>query len=202
MPKLYDNVDSGNCYKVRLLLAHLGMAHERVHVEVLGDRNCAARQELRALNPIGRIPTLVLDDGEVLGESNAILCRLADGTPLYPADPATRSRILSWMFFEQNNHEPNIAARRFWIAVQKEPEARRDVLQHWLDGGHAALSVMEGHLGRHPWFGAEAMSIADLALYAYTHEAEDGGFDLAPYPAVRAWLERVRTQPGHVGAHD
>ena len=106
------------------------------------------------------------------------------------------------MSCEAPEEEPHIAARRFWVAVQKDPEARRDVLQHWLDGGHAALAVMEGHLERHPWFGSDALSIADIALYAYTHEAADGEFDLAPYPAVRAWLERVCTQPGHVGAHD
>lgn len=199
--KLYDNAESGNCYKVRMLLAHLDLPFERIHVEVLGQRNCAARQELRKINPLGKIPTLICDDGEVLYESNAILCRLAEGTRFFPAEPSERSRILAWMFFEQNNHEPNIATRRFWVAVQEDLETRAAQLPYWLESGHAALGVMEKHLSDHDWFGGVDYSIADMALFAYTHEAPEGGFELEPYPAVRSWLKRVGEQPGYLPAN-
>ncbi len=197
---LYNSQLSGNCYKVRLLLAHLGLAYERREVSVT-DRS--DRPELLGdLNPALRVPTLVLDDGRPLAESDAILCYFADGTPYLPDDRYERAQVLQWLFFEQYNHEPNIAVVRFWVAIADAPapEAELDARRR---GGHAALRAMEGHLAEgRAFLVGERYTIADIALYAYTHVAPEGGFDLEPYPAVRAWLERVATQPGHVAMAD
>lgn len=197
---LYNSQLSGNCYKVRLLLAHLGLAYERREVSVI-DRS--DRPELLGdLNPALRVPTLVLDDGRPLAESDAILCYFADGTPYLPDDRYERAQVLQWLFFEQYNHEPNIAVVRFWVAIADAPapEAELDARRR---GGHAALRAMEGHLAEgRAFLVGERYTIADIALYAYTHVAPEGGFDLEPYPAVRAWLERVATQPGHVAMTD
>jgi glutathione S-transferase len=197
---LYNSQLSGNCYKVRLLLAHLGLAYERREVSVT-DRS--DRPELLGdLNPALRVPTLVLDDGRPLAESDAILCYFADGTPYLPDDRYERAQVLQWLFFEQYSHEPNIAVVRFWVAIADAPapEAELDARRR---GGHAALRAMEGHLAEgRAFLVGERYTIADIALYAYTHVAPEGGFDLEPYPAVRAWLERVATQPGHVAMSD
>ena len=197
---LYNSQLSGNCYKVRLLLAHLGLAYERREVSVT-DRS--DRPELLGnLNPALRVPTLVLDDGRPLAESDAILCYFADGTPYLPDDRYERAQVLQWLFFEQYSHEPNIAVVRFWVAIADAPapEAELDARRR---GGHAALRAIDSHLadGR-TFLVGERYTIADIALYAYTHVAPEGGFDLEPYPAVRAWLERVATQPGHVTMAD
>jgi len=195
--RLYDaSVPSGNGYKVRLLLAQLGIPYERVEVDIL--RGESRTPEFLARNPNGRIPVLELDSGDHLAESNAILCYLADGTRFLPAERLARARVLSWMFFEQYSHEPNIATVRFWLQHLGLDEQRRRELPRKRDAGYAALGVMEGHLARRPFFVAEAYSVADVALYAYTHVAEEGGFDLGKFPAIRAWLDRVREQPGHV----
>ncbi len=194
--RLYDSPVSGNCYKVRLILAHLGRPYERVEIDVLSrdDRP----QKLGRKNPILRIPILEMDDGRCVGESNAILWHLADGTPYLPSDSFERIQVLQWLFFEQNNHEPNIAVARYWIAILGEEEKYRDALVMKSEGGCRALSIMEGHLKAHPFFVGGRYSIADIALYAYTHVAPEGGFDLKAYPAIRAWLSRVREQRGHV----
>jgi len=197
---LYNSQLSGNCYKVRLLLAHLGLAYERREVSVT-DRS--DRPELLGdLNPALRVPTLVLDDGRPLAESDAILCYFADGTPYLPDDRYERAQVLQWLFFEQYNHEPNIAVVRFWVAIADAPAPAAE-LESRRRGGHAALRAMDGHLAMGRTFlVGERYTIADIALYAYTHVAPEGGFDLEPYPAVRAWLERVATQPGHVAMAD
>jgi glutathione S-transferase len=193
--RLYDYLPSGNGYKVRLLLHQLTIPFERVEMNIV--RGETRTPEFLAKNPNGRIPLLELDDGSHLAESNAILCYLADGTPFLPADRLERARVLQWMCFEQYSHEPNIATVRFWYHTELTDE-RRAMLPAKRAQGEAALAVMDGHLRGRRFFVGESYSIADIALYAYTHVADEGGFDLEPYPAVRAWLERVRAQPGHV----
>jgi glutathione S-transferase len=195
---LYDSQVSGNCYKVRQMFAHLGIEYERREVDVI-DRS--GRQELLgALNPALRVPTLVLDDGRTLGESGAILFYFAEGTPYLPKDRFERAQVLQWQFFEQYSHEPYIAVARFWAIagitpVDSDLEAKRK-------GGTAALRAMEGHLRDRSFLVGERYTIADISLYAYTHVAPEGGFELEPYPAITAWLERVAAQPGHVAITD
>ena len=196
MLRLYDNHLSGNGYKPRLLLAHLGRTYERVEVDILkGETRTPA---FLAMNPNGRIPLLALEDGAYLAESDAILYYLAEGSRFWPDDRVARALTLQWMFFEQYSHEPNIAVARHWLQHVEMTEAQRAQLPARQEGGRAALAVMEQHLARSPWFGGKAMTIADMALYAYTHVAEEGGFELADYPAVSAWLARVAAEPGHV----
>jgi len=192
---LYDSGVSGNCYKVRLLLAHLGIDYERRELDVV-DRSARAAL-LGDLNPALRVPTLVLDDGRALAESNAILWYLAGGTPYLPEDDFERAKVLQWLFFEQYSHEPNIAVVRFWVAVAKAPPAQA-VLEEKLAAGYAALDAMERHLSAKRFLVAERYTIADIALYAYTHVAHEGGFDLAGRPAIASWLARVAAQPRHV----
>ena len=196
MLRLHDNHLSGNGYKPRLLLAHLGRTYERIEVDILKGET--RTPEFLARNPNGRIPVLELEDGTHLPESNAILFYLAEGTRFLPSEPLGRALTLQWMFFEQYSHEPCIAVARHWIQHVEMTEAQRAQLPDKQEGGRAALSVMEGHLRESDWFGGHSMSIADIALYAYTHVADEGGFDLADYPAVGDWLGRVAEQPGHV----
>jgi glutathione S-transferase len=191
---LYDNDISGNCYKVRLLFAQLGIDYERREMSVFDRSN--RPEVLGGLNPALRVPTLVLDDGRTLAESNAILCYFAEGTPLLPEDRFERAQVLQWLFFEQYSHEPFIAVARFWAhAGITPPDFEREAKQR---GGVAALSAMEGHLTDREYLVGERYTIADIALYAYTHVAPEGGFGLEPYPAIGDWLQRVRSQPGHV----
>ena len=193
---LYDSRVSGNCYKVRLLFAHLGIDYDRQEVDVV-DR--LGRLELLGeLNPGLRVPTLALDDGRSLGESNAIMWLFARGTPYLSEDPFECAQVLQWMFFEQYSHEPNIAVLRFWAEFARIKPAAEDI-EAKLKGGYAALDAMERHLANHQFFVAERYTIADIALYAYTHVAEAGGFELSSYPHIRAWLTRVVEQPTHIG---
>jgi glutathione S-transferase len=192
---LYNSQVSGNCYKVRLLFAHLGIEYERRELSVIDRTNRA--EVIGDLNPGLRVPTLVLDDGRALAESNAIVWYFADGTPYLPDDAFDRAKVLQWMFFEQYSHEPNIAVARFWRIAGIEPAAAD--LEAKQRGGDAALAAMERHLSNHAFFVGDQYSIADIALYAYTHVAPEGGFELEPYPAIREWLVRVMSQPGHVG---
>ena len=193
---LYNSAVSGNCYKVRLLLAHLGLEYETVEVSVVDRTNRA--ELLGGLNPALRVPTLVLDDGRPLGESNAILWYLADGTEYVPEDAYERAQVLQWQFFEQYQHEPNIAVARFWLAYSGTPEKFTERLPERMKGGYMALDAMERHLGGREFLVGANYSIADISLYAYTHVAHEGDFDLEPYPAIRVWLEHVTAQPGHV----
>ncbi len=192
---LYDSQVSGNCYKVRLLLAHLGLGYERRELDVV-DRSDRL-QVLGQLNPALRVPTLVLDDGRPLAESNAILCYFAEGTAYLPEDRFLRAQVLQWLFFEQYSHEPYIAVARFWLLVSPTPP-EPELLAEKQRGGYAALDSLERRLQSSEFLVAERYTIADVALYAYTHVAHEGGFDLAAYPATRAWLTRVAGQPGHV----
>ena len=194
---LYNSPVSGNCYKVRLLFAHLGLRYETVDVSVVDRSN---RSELLgALNPGLRVPTLVLDDGRPLAESNAILWYFGDGTQYVPEGRYERAQVLQWQFFEQYSHEPYVAVARFWLAYSGAPPERyADRLPDWHRGGHAALDAMERHLDGRTFLVGDRYSIADISLYAYTHVAGEGGFDLDPYPAIRSWLDRVAAQPGHV----
>jgi glutathione S-transferase len=193
---LYNFAPSGNGYKVALLLHQLAIPFEAVEV----DANAGATRtaEFLALNPIGKIPTVVLDDGTVLAESNAILWYFTEGTALAPADRLDRARTLQWMFFEQYSHEPYIAVARNWLAHLGLDERRARELPEKQERGYRALEVMERHLADHPFLVGGRYGIADIALYAYTHCAHEGGFDLGRFPGIRAWLARVAGQPRHV----
>ncbi len=196
MITVYGMSMSGNCYKLRLLLEQLGRDYRWIEVD-------SARGETRtpaflARNPNGRVPLIELEDGRVLVESNAILCWLAEGTGFVPADAWQRAQALSWMFFEQYSHEPYIAVARFIRGWTPADSPRRAELPRLRERGHQALAVMERHLQSADWFAGAAYGIADIALFAYTHCAGDGGFDLSAYPRIGAWLERVRATPGFV----
>jgi len=196
MLRLYDFLESGNGYKVRLLLTQLGIPFERIEMDI---RSGATRTpEFLKKNPNGRIPTIELEDGTFLFESNAILYYFADGTPFFPTDRLERARVMQWMFFEQYSHEPFIAVARAWLHVFGLDEERKRQLPQKQKLGYDALGVMEGHLATRKFFVGERYSIADIALYAYTHVADEGGFDLSRYPAVQAWLAHVKAQPGYV----
>jgi glutathione S-transferase len=195
--RLYNSAVSGNCYKVRLLLAHLGLEYETVELSVVDRSN--RKDVLGELNPGLRVPTLVLDDGRPLGESNAILWYFGDGTQYVPDDRYERAQVLQWQFFEQYSHEPNIAVARFLIAYSELPrEQYEERLPGVMKGGYAALEAMESHLADRSYLVGERYTLADISLFAYTHVAHEGGFDLEPYSAIRAWVDRVAGQPGHV----
>jgi glutathione S-transferase len=195
---LYDNPLSGNCYKVRLLFAQLGLDYERREVDVIDRSNRG--DVLGGLNPALRVPTLVVDDGRVLAESNAILFYFAEGSDYLPEDRFERAQVLQWMFFEQYSHEPFIAVTRFWAHAGITPSQSEREAKH--RGGVAALAALEGHLRTRAFLVGEHYSIADISLYAYTHVANEGGFELEAYPAIRSWLARVAIQPGHVQITD
>ncbi|HET9693066.1 MAG TPA: glutathione S-transferase family protein [Steroidobacteraceae bacterium] len=198
MPRLHQMQVSGNCYKVRLAARQLDLDLQLVDYGLFDGTT--RKPEYLARNPNGRVPMLELDDGRCLPESGAILWYLAEGSPLVPADRWGRAEALQWMFFEQYSHEPYVAVARFWLkfAPAAEFEKKRHLVAEWHAKGNAALGVMQTHLAQHDWFAGGRYSIADIALYGYTHCAADGGLDLAQYPAVGRWLERVRSQPGHV----
>ena len=198
MPILHQMPVSGNCYKVRLAAAELGIA---LTFKDYGLHDGTTRTPaFLKLNPNGRVPLLEYEDGRLLPESGAILFHLSEGTALQPQDAWDRAQMLQWMFFEQYSHEPYIAVARFWLkfAAPEALEAKRHLVPEWHEKGRAALGVMETHLATHDWFAGGAYSIADIALYAYTHTAADGGFDLAEFPQVSRWLSRVASRPGHV----
>lgn len=192
---LYDNPVSGNAYKVRLLLAHLQLPYERVEVSVTDRTN---RQELFAgKNPSLRIPVLRLEDGTHLGESNAILWYLAEGTRFLAEGRLERARLLQWMFFEQYDHEPNIAVARYLLHYAPDAGQHAEIVAARQQGGRRALAAMERHLKQHCYFVDERFTIADIALYAYTHVADEAGIGLGDYPSVGNWLRRVAAEPGH-----
>lgn len=196
MTTVYGMTASGNCYKVQLLLEQLGQPYRWVEINsVAGETRTP---EYLARNPNGKVPVLELDDGRHLAESNAILCYLAEGSALLPADRWQRAQMLQWLFFEQYSHEPTVAVARFICLWLPEEHPRRAELPRLRERGYQALDVMEQHLVANAFFVDSGYSVADIALFAYTHAAAEGGFDLAPYPAITAWLARVRSQPRFV----
>ncbi len=196
MPTLYDYLDSGNGYKIRLLLALLEQPYRWVELDILSGRT--RTPEFLAKNLNGRIPTLELDDGTFIAESDAILWYLAEGTAFLPEERLGRAQVLQWMFFEQYSHEPYLATPRFIVKHLPADSPRRAELPKRMEQGRAALAVMEAHLAGRRFFVAERFTIADMALYAYTHVAHEAQFDLAPYKNVRDWIARVAGQPRHI----
>ena len=195
---LHNMQVSGNCYKVRLAARQLGIPIALKEYPFGSGKT--RRPEFLAKNPNGRVPLLELDNGECVAESGAILFYLADGTPLLPANKLRRAQTLRWMFFEQYEHEPYIAVARRWLHFETKQalEAKQHLVPEWHAKGNSALKVMEAHLAKNTWFAGGQYSIADIALYGYTHAADEGGFKLSDYPAVCAWLTRVAAQPNHI----
>jgi glutathione S-transferase len=196
MLKLYEYASSGNCYKIRLLLNQLGISYQRIAVDILQGES--RTPEFLAMNPVGKTPVLEISSGQYLAESNAIIAYLADGTDFLPIDRWERAQVMQWLFFEQYSHEPNIATVRFWIAIAKIAEQKREAIAHKQALGYAALQVMEQHLTDRDYFVANRYSIADIALYAYTHVAEEGNFDLSKFPAILAWCDRIVDRPSYI----
>jgi glutathione S-transferase len=197
MHTLYSMRRSGNSYKVRLALAQLAIPHRLVEVDILkGDSHTP---EFLAMNPSGQVPLLEVAPGRFLAESNAILWYVAGGTPLAPEDRIDRAEALQWMFFEQHSLEPNLGAAYFWLALVKGGrELQRHAIEDWIEEGYRSLRVMENHLKRNRYFAAGRYTIADIALYAYTHLAHLAEYDLATFPAIREWLARIADEPGHI----
>jgi glutathione S-transferase len=196
MLKLYQYAASGNCYKIRLLLNQLGIAYQRVPVDIhQGESRTPA---FLAMNPVGKIPVLEISPGQYLPESNAIIYYLADGTDFLPQDRWERAQVMQWLFFEQFSHEPNIATVRYWISIAKIADKHQEAIAHKQALGYAALQVMEQHLTKHDYFVGNRYSIADISLYAYTHVAEEADFDLSKFPAILAWLDRIVSQPNYL----
>lgn len=196
MYKVYGDYRSGNCYKVKLMLNLLGQPYEWVPVDILKGET--RTPEFLEKNPNGKIPVLELDDGSCLWESNAILNFLAEGTEFLPTEPRLRTQVLQWQFFEQYSHEPYVAVARFIKLYLGLPEERRAEFEEKRKGSYKALDVMERQLLRTPYLVGDRYSIADVALYAYTHVAHEGGIDLQGYPAICAWMDRVASHPRHV----
>lgn len=188
---------SANCYKVRLALAHLGQPFVLKDVDI--RRGDTRTPEFLALNPRGRVPVLQLDDGTVLIESNAILLFLGEGTRFVPEDKIARARMMQWMFFEQNSHHPSIGEARFWMTlIPGGRELKRDLIDDWMEQAEGALARMEDQLRRHPFIAGDSFTLADIALYANTHLAEEADLNLQAFPAVAAWIGRIAAMPGHV----
>ena len=195
MVKVYGDIQSGNCYKIKLLMSYLEIEHEWLHVDILKGETHS--DEFKKMNPNTRIPVLVLNDGRTLTESNAILNFLADGSELLPADRVLRAQVLQWQFFEQHSHEPYIATARYINKYLGLPDERRTEFDEKQEGGHKALSVMEQRLAKADFLVGDELTIADISLYAYTHVAYEGGFDLGRYTAIGKWLERVEQQENY-----
>jgi len=200
MYTLYSMQDSGNCYKLRLAMAQLDVRFQIRDVDILKGESRSI--DFLKINPNGKVPTLVLPDGRPITESDAALFYLAEGSKLLPEGRFARAEVLQWMFFEQYSHEPYIAVARYWLTIAPDGrETKKECFKEWNERGHHALRVMERQLNDKDFFAGGRYSIADIALYAYTHMADEGDFDLSGYPAINRWLERVRSQPGHVDIH-
>jgi len=196
MYRVYGDIRSGNCYKVKLLMSHLDRVHEWIDVDILQGET--TEQAFLRRNPNGKIPVLEFDDGGTLWESNAILWFLADGTDYWPSDRLDRARVLQWQSFEQYSHEPYIAVARFIERYLGLPEERRAEYESKRDGGYRALRVMEQQLHASRYLIGERLTIADISLYAYTHVAHEGGFSLDEFPEIRRWLAAIERHPRHV----
>lgn len=196
MLRLYNFLPSGNCYKIRLLLTQLGIPFERIEVNILEGES--RTPEFLAKNPNGRVPLLEIEPSQFLAESNAIIYYLSEGTQFLPQDSFLRAQVLQWLFFEQYSHEPFIATSRFWISYLGKAEEYKATLEQKRAPGYAALGVMEKHLQQHSFFVGEQYTIADISLFAYTHVAHEGNFDLGGFPTIQAWIKRVEDQPLHI----
>lgn len=192
--RLYAMSGSGNCWKAASLMEQLGIGFEWVEMDIA--RGASRKPEFLARNPNGKVPLLEIRPGQYLAESNAMLCYLAEGSALLPDERYARAKVLEWMFFEQYSHEPYIATVRYWVKFLGKQDEWQEKIATAMERGRAALSVMEQQLQRQPFVAGQAYTIADIALFAYTHVADEGGYDLAAYPGVRGWLERVVAQPG------
>lgn len=200
MLTVYGDIQSGNCYKIRLLLTLLHVPHNWQHIDIL--RKQSRTPEYLAKNPNGKVPLLELDDGRCLAESNAIINFLAEGTGYFPADPWLRAQVMQWQFFEQYDHEPTVAVARYIMKYLGSPAERAQDLANKQLGAGKALGVMEQHLAQHDWFVGNSITNADISLHAYTHVAYEGGIDLGSYPAIQHWLQRVAATPGFVSLRD
>ena len=196
MYRLYDFLPSGNSYKIRLLLNLLDIPFERIDLNILEGET--RTPEFLAKNSNGKIPLLEIEPNKFIAESNAILYYLSQDTEYFPREKHAQGQTMQWLFFEQNSHEPNIATARYWISILKQPEKYAEQLKHKQRLGNIALGVMESHLNDHQFFVDAIYSIADIGLYAYTHVAHEGGFDLTQYPAIEAWLRRITAHPKHL----
>jgi len=197
MLRLYDFGDSGNCYKIRLLLTQLAIPFEPIEVDILKGES--RTPEFLQKNTNGRVPVLETESGEFLSESNAIMFYLSEGTEFFPTDRWERAKVMQWLCFEQYSHEPYIATTRFWIKELGKAEEYAEAIAQKREPGYAALGVMEKHLTQHSFFVGERYTIADIGLFAYTHVADEGGFDLTRFPAILSWIERVKAQPRYIG---
>ncbi|MGJ3245840.1 MAG: glutathione S-transferase family protein [Elainellaceae cyanobacterium] len=200
MLKVYGDLKSGNCYKIKLLLYQRAIAHEWIPIDILKGET--RTETFLAKNPNGKIPTLELEDGRYLSESNAILFYLAEQTQFLPDEPYDKAKVMQWLFFEQYSHEPYIAVSRFIIKYLNQAEAQKDTLLAKQTKGYSALNVMDQQLQQTPFLVGQHYTIADIALYAYTHVAHEGGFDLVRFPALQSWLDRVAHQPNHISMQD
>lgn len=200
MYTLYQMPASGNCYKIRLLMNQLDIAAELIDIDILKGES--RTDGFLKMNPNGRTPVLALSNGSYLAESNAILYYLSEGSELLPDDKLQRALVLQWMFFEQYSHEPFIATSRYWISILKQADKFARELELKKAGGYAALDVMEKHLSKQIFFVGQHYSIADIALFAYTHVADEGDFDLSAYPAINRWIARIQQQPGYLSITD
>jgi glutathione S-transferase len=194
--KIYGDIQSGNCYKIKLLASILGIDHEWIEVDILANET--QTEEFLKKNPNGKIPLLELDDGRCISESNAILNYLAEGSELYSDDPYEKAKILQWQFFEQYSHEPYIAVARFISKYLGLPDDRKEEYKSKQAGGHKALKVMEEQLTKTDYLVSDRLSIADISLYGYTHVANEGGFDLSEYPAIQKWINRIQSHHNHI----
>ncbi len=201
MLTLHDDPISGNGFKIRLLLAFMGTSYHYKAYDILKGETHTP-EFLNNVNPGGRIPVLELDDGRKLSESNAVLTYLGEGTSWVPSDPFTKAQMMSWLFWEQYSHEPNIATLRFWKHLPELTDVQKAQLQSKRSAGEAALALMEMQLSRTDWLVGDGPTLADIALYAYTHVAEEGNYDLSIYPAVQAWISRIAALPKYVSITD
>lgn len=195
--RLYDFLPSGNGYKIRLLLTQIGMPFERIEINILKGES--RTPEFLNRNPNGKIPVLEIEEGKYLAESNAILMYVSEGTEFLPYDRFLKAQVLQWLFFEQYSHEPFIATSRYWISILGKADEYKEALQEKHERGYAALEVMENHLTGKNFFVGERYTVADIALFAYTHVADEGGFDLSKFKAIQAWIERIKAQPRFIG---
>lgn len=196
MTTVYGDIKSGNCYKIALLFSQLDIAHQWQEILVVNGETRST--EFLTLNPAGQIPVVLLDSGEVLTQSNAIMNYFSEGTALMPQQALSRFRVQEWQFYEQYNHEPTIAVRRYIKMFLGLPAERQAEFDSKEEGGYRALEVMEQRLAKHNFLVGDSYSVADISLYAYTHVADEGGFELGRFPGICDWLERVRQQPGYI----